>query len=270
VTGKLQQSDQQGHAHAGFDAQLTIARASLAVAGAAAARQKRFPRSLPTGHADDFRQVCCMCQNHIIAAWHAHVAANNCLRTTSHLSPARRTVTPPHAAPVQMHYSEEHEEEENDEECCMCQNHIIAAWHAHMAANNCLRTTSHLSPARRTVTPPHAAPVQVHYSEEHEEEENDEEGLPNLGEGTEEEEEVDEWEDWGGYEGDEGEEGQEGQEDEEGEEGEEGDEGDEGEGDEGEEGDVCQPSEAELARRARFKGWSAAAGPRRAAERNNP
>ena len=211
MTGKLQQSDQQGHAHAVFDAHLTIARASLAIAGAAAARQKRLPRSLPTGHADDFRQVCCMCQNHIIAAWHAHVAANNCLRTTSHLSPARRTVTPPHAAPVQVHYSEEHEEEENDEE-----------------------------------------------------------GLPNLGEGTEEEEEVDEWEDWGGYEGDEGEEGQEGQEDEEGEEGEEGDEGDEGEGDEGEEGDVCQPSEAELARRAQFKGWSAAAGPRRAAERNNP
>jgi hypothetical protein len=38
VTGQLQQGDQQGHVHAGFDAQLTIARASLAVAGAAAAR----------------------------------------------------------------------------------------------------------------------------------------------------------------------------------------------------------------------------------------
>ena len=38
MSGKLQQGDQQGHAHAGFDAQLTIARASLAVAGAAAAR----------------------------------------------------------------------------------------------------------------------------------------------------------------------------------------------------------------------------------------
>jgi hypothetical protein len=38
VSGKLQQGDQQGHAHAVFDAHITIARASLAIAGAAAAR----------------------------------------------------------------------------------------------------------------------------------------------------------------------------------------------------------------------------------------
>ena len=38
LSGKLQQHDLQGHVHAGFDAQLTIAHASLAVAGAAAAR----------------------------------------------------------------------------------------------------------------------------------------------------------------------------------------------------------------------------------------
>ena len=38
MSGKLQQGDQQGHAHAVFDAHLTIARASLAIAGAAAAR----------------------------------------------------------------------------------------------------------------------------------------------------------------------------------------------------------------------------------------
>ena len=38
MTEKLQQSDQQGHVHAVFDAHLTIARASLDIAGAAAAR----------------------------------------------------------------------------------------------------------------------------------------------------------------------------------------------------------------------------------------
>ena len=48
---------------------------------------------------DDCRQVCWMCQAHVLVAWHAHMAANNCLHTTSHAglllaTPSRRTVTP--------------------------------------------------------------------------------------------------------------------------------------------------------------------------------